>query len=214
MKVLVAGANGSTGRLLIENLKADDHEPYAMIRKKEQKPEMEKLGGIPVVADLEGDVGHAVKGMDVVIFAAGSGSKTGSDKTTAVDRDGAINLIKVSEKFGAKKFVMLSSFGAGRNLDEIDTGSKAMDHYIKMKAEADAYLLGTELDCTVVRPGGLTNDQGTSKIKVGNNLERGSIPRADVAKTMIATIQEPSTYHKAFEMIAGDVQIEEALKSL
>lgn len=214
MKVLVAGANGHTGRLLIEYLKQDGHEAYAMIRKAEQKPDMEKLGGIPVVADLEGDVGHAVKGMDVVIFAAGSGSKTGPDKTTAVDRDGAINLMKATEKFGIKKFIILSSFGAGRDLGEPEKGEEAMHHYLKMKKEADEYLMGTELDYTIVRPGGLTHDASTSKIEVGETVDRGSVPRADVAKTMIAAIQEPNAYHKAFEMISGDVQIEEALKSL
>ncbi|ASK62565.1 NAD-dependent dehydratase [Virgibacillus phasianinus] len=214
MKVLVAGANGHTGRLLIQYLKKDGHEPYAMIRKNEQKPEMEKLGGIPVVADLEGDVGHAVRGMDIVMFAAGSGSKTGTDKTTAVDRDGAINLMKATEKTGAKKFIMLSSFGAGRELGKPEKGNETMYHYTKMKKEADEYLMGTELDYTIVRPGGLTHEESTSKIKVGDELERGTIPRADVAKTMIAAIQEPNAFHKAFEMISGDVQIEDALKSL
>ncbi|WP_430790680.1 SDR family oxidoreductase [Virgibacillus flavescens] len=214
MKVLVAGANGTTGRLLIENLKKDGHEAYAMVRKEEQKSDMEKLGGIPVVADLESDVGHAVKGMDVVMFAAGSGSKTGPDKTTSVDRDGAINLMKSTEKFGIKKFVILSSFGAGRELGEPEEGNEGMHHYLKMKKEADEYLKSTELDYTIVRPGGLTNDASTSKIQVGETVERGSIPRADVAKTMIAAIQEPNAYHKAFEMISGDVQIEDALKSL
>lgn len=214
MKVLVAGANGHTGRLLIQYLKKDGHEPYAMIRKEEQKVEMEKLGGVPVVADLEGDVGHAIKGMDVVMFAAGSGSKTGPDKTTAVDRDGAINLIKATEKTGTKKFIMLGSFGAGREIGKPEKGQEAMHHYLKMKKEADEYLMSTGLDYTIVRPGGLTHDESTSKIKVGETVERGSIPRADVAKTMIAAIQEPNAYHKAFEMISGDVQIEDALRSL
>ncbi|MFZ3576970.1 SDR family oxidoreductase [Virgibacillus sp. DJP39] len=214
MKVLVAGANGHTGRLLIQYLKQDGHEPYGMLRKEEQKPELEKLGGIPVIADLEGDVGHAVRGMDVVIFAAGSGSKTGPDKTTSVDRDGAINLMKATEKTGTKKFIILSSFGAGRELGEPEKGNEGMYHYLKMKKEADEYLMSTGLDYTIVRPGGLTHDESTSKIKVGDTVERGSVPRADVAKTMIAAIQEQNAYHKAFEMISGDVQIEEALKSL
>lgn len=214
MKVLVAGANGHTGRLLIQYLIQDGHEPYAMIRKQEQKSDMEKLGGIPVVADLEGDVGHAVRGMDVVIFAAGSGSKTGSDKTTAVDRDGAINLINATEKIGIKKFIILSSIGAGRELGEPEKGNEGMHHYTKMKKEADEYLQGTELDYTIVRPGGLTHEESTSKIKVGETVERATVPRADVAKTMIAAIQEPNAFHKAFEMVSGDVQIEDALKSL
>ncbi|MCP3030986.1 SDR family oxidoreductase [Halobacillus sp. A1] len=210
MKVLVAGANGNTGRLLIKYLKQDGHEPYGMVRKEEQKSTIEKLGGTPVLADLTKDVGHAIKGMDAVIFAAGSGSSTGPEQTEAVDRDGAINLVKHTENLGIKKFVMLSSMSA----DESSQAEGNFKTYLEMKAQADEYLRGTELDYTIVRPGALTDNEGTSKINVGEKVERGEIPRSDVAKTMIAAIQEPNAYHKTFELISGDTQIEEALKNL
>lgn len=210
MKVLVAGANGTTGRLLIQYLKEDDHEAYGIVRKEEQKTTIEDLGGTPILADLTKEVGHTIKGMDAVIFAAGSGPNTGPDQTTAVDRDGAINLIKATENFGIKKFVMLSSISA----DDPSKGSGSMKHYLQMKLEADEYLQSTELDYTIIRPGNLTNDESTSKIKVGKKVGHGTIPRADVAKTMIAAIEERNTYHKTFEMVSGDTQIEDALKSL
>ncbi|MFG6147155.1 SDR family oxidoreductase [Halobacillus sp. B23F22_1] len=210
MKVLVAGANGNTGRLLIQNLKEDGHEPYGMVRKEEQKSTIENLGGTPVLADLTKDVGHAIKGMDAVIFAAGSGSSTGPEQTKAVDRDGAINLIKHTENLGIKKFVMLSAM----NADDSSEASGNFKVYLDMKREADEYLRGTELDYTIVRPGALTDDEGTTKIKVGEKVERGEVPRADVAKTMITCMQYQNAYHKTFEMISGDTQIEEALKTL
>ncbi|CDQ18664.1 SDR family oxidoreductase [Halobacillus karajensis] len=210
MKVLVAGANGHTGRLLIQYLKEDGHEPYGLIRKEDQKAIIENLGGTPVLADLTKDVGYAVKGMDAVMFAAGSGSRTGPEQTEAVDRDGAINLAKATENLGIKKFVMLSGMAAG----EPERGPEELKHYLEMKGEADEFLKNTELDYTIVRPGGLTHEDGTSKIKVGQSLERGTIPRADVAKTMIAVLQEPNAYHKTFEMISGDTQIEDALRTL
>ncbi|MFC3040804.1 SDR family oxidoreductase [Virgibacillus xinjiangensis] len=212
MKVLVAGAHGHTGKLLVKNLRAEGHEPYAMVRKEEQKAEMEELGGIPVLGDLESesDVGRAVKGMEVVMFAAGSGSGTGPNKTTDVDRDGAIRLIDATEKDGIKKFVMLSSMGAGDPTQVEGT----FRHYLQMKHEADEHLKKSELDYTIVRPGALTKEPGTSKIKVGDTVGRGEIPREDVAKTMISALQEPNAYHKTFEMISGDTQIEDALRSL
>ncbi|KHE72715.1 SDR family oxidoreductase [Halobacillus sp. BBL2006] len=211
MKVLVAGANGHTGRLLIQYLKEDGHEPYGLIRKEEQKAKIEELGGTPVLADVtQQDVGYAVKGMDAVMFAAGSGGSTGADQTEAVDRDGAINLIKATENLGIKKFIMLSSIAAG----DPERGPEQLKHYLKMKGDADEYLKSTELDYTIVRPGGLTHDESSSKITVGETVEKGTISRADVAKTMIAALQEPNAYHKTFEMISGDTQIEEALKSL
>ncbi|MCA0971203.1 SDR family oxidoreductase [Halobacillus litoralis] len=211
MKVLVAGANGHTGRLLVQYLHEAGHEPFGLIRKEEQKAKIEELGGTPVLADVtHSDVGYAVKGMDAVIFAAGSGGSTGADQTEAVDRDGAINLVKATESLGIKKFVMLSSMAAG----EPERGPESLQHYMKMKGEADDYLKSTELDYTIVRPGGLTHDESTSQIQVGEKVDQGTISRADVAKTMIACLQEPNAYHKTFEMIQGDTQIEDALKSL
>lgn len=212
MKVLVAGAHGNTGKLLVKNLRQEGHEPYAMIRKEEQKAEMERIGGIPVLADLEseGDVGRAVKGMDAVIFAAGSGSGTGPDKTTDVDRDGAIRLIDATERDGIKKFVMLSSMGAN-DPNQVEGGFR---HYLQMKHDADEHLKKSELDYTIVRPGGLTKEAGTGKIKVGESVGQGEVPREDVARTIISCLQEPNAYHKTFEMISGDTQIEDALKSL
>ncbi len=210
MKVLVAGANGKTGRLLIQYLKEDGHEPYGMVRKEEQKGTIESLGGIPVLADVTKDVGHGVKGMDAVIFAAGSGSSTGPEETVRVDQEGAINLIKHTEEFGMTKFVMLSSIAAG---DPSRVGED-MRHYMEAKGKADEYLQSTELDYTIVRPGGLTDGDSTSKITVGDTVDFGEIPRADVAKTIIAALQEPNAFHKAFEVISGDTQIEEALKTL
>ncbi|TFJ92535.1 SDR family oxidoreductase [Lentibacillus salicampi] len=214
MNVLVAGANGNTGRLLIQFLHEAGYEAYGMVRKEEQKQKISELGGTPVLADLEGDVGHAAKGMNAVIFAAGSGSNTGPDKTTDVDRDGAINLVKATENFGIKKFIMMSSIGAGRDPEVMATDNPNMKHYLQMKKEADEYLMQTELDYTIVRPGGLTHDPGTSKIKVADEVEFENIPREDVAKTMIAAIQEPNTFHKAFEMVSGNTQIEDALKQV
>lgn len=210
MKALVAGANGTTGRLLIQYLKEEGHEPYGMVREESQKKTIEQLGGTPVLADLTEDVGYAVKDMEAVLFAAGSGSATGPDQTTKVDRDGAINLIDATENLGVIKFVMLSSISA----DQPEQASGTMKHYLQMKHEADRHLANTELPYTIVRPGYLTNEPSTSTIKVSDKVDIDSIPRADVAKTMIAALEEPNTYHRTFEVVSGKTQIEEALKNL
>lgn len=73
-KVLVAGANGGTGKEVIEILKnRPDFEPIAMVRRKEQQATFDLQEVKSVVADLEGDLTEAVKGIDRVVFAAGSG---------------------------------------------------------------------------------------------------------------------------------------------
>ena len=84
---------------------------YGMIRKDERAQTIKELGGHPILADLEDNVDKSVDNMEAIIFAAGSGPKTGPDKTTAVDKNGAIKLVAAKKK-GIERFVMLSSVGS------------------------------------------------------------------------------------------------------
>ncbi|WP_339839554.1 NAD(P)H-binding protein, partial [uncultured Flavobacterium sp.] len=69
--VLVAGANGTTGRIIIDLLqKSETYQPIAMVRKQDQKDHFEKQGVSVVLADLEKNLDHAMKNADKVIFAA------------------------------------------------------------------------------------------------------------------------------------------------
>lgn len=212
MNILVAGANGHTGRLLVEKLgKSNEHDVFAMIRKPEQADELKSLGAKDaVISDLEGDVSDAPKGMDVVIFAAGSGSKTGPEKTVTVDEEGNNKLVDASKAHGVKQYIILSAIG-------VENPGGKIKHYAEAKKNADEHLKASGLAYTVVRPGGLTFDKGTGMVEAKEKLEDpGSrdIPREDVADVMIASITEENAKNKTFELLSGNDTIEEALKAL
>lgn len=211
MKVLIAGANGHTGRLTVELLgKRNNHEAYAMVRDAAQAEELKQLGAKEaVVADLEEDLTYAVKGMDAVIFVAGSGSKTGPDKTISVDQEGAKRLIDASKKEGIAHFVMLSSMGA-------DHPQGKLEHYLKAKAEADRYLKDSGLTFTILRPGYLSFDPPTDKIEIMNQKEiigGRNIPRADVAQVIVSSLDIENSKNKTFTFLSGDQPIQDALES-
>ncbi|PRS37879.1 hypothetical protein C6W19_11125 [Bacillus sp. RJGP41] len=92
MNIIIAVANGTNGKQIIGELSMQ-MTVYGMIRKEEQAQTIKELGGHPILADLEGNVDKAVDNMEAIIFAAGSGPETGPDKTTAVDKNGAIKLV-------------------------------------------------------------------------------------------------------------------------
>ncbi|MBD1380401.1 SDR family oxidoreductase [Metabacillus arenae] len=210
MKVLVVGANGKTGKLIVEQLaKSGEHEPYAMIRNPKQEEDMKQIGGHPVLADLEEDVSSAVQQAEAIIFAAGSGSKTGPDKTISVDQEGAKRVIDSAKAHGIQHFVMLSSMGT----DNPEQGPDSMQHYFRAKAIADEYLQNSELSYTIVRPGRLTDDKGNGKIQASHHLNKsGSIPREDVAAVLIASLTKNETKNKSFEILSGNEEINDALK--
>ena len=211
MKVLVVGANGTTGKQVVEKVaNSKQHEAYAMIRDEKQADALKKLGANVVLADLEQDVSDALRGMDAVIFAAGSGGNTGDEKTIAVDQNGAKNIIDEAKNQGVKRFVMLSSMGT----DAPEQGPEGLQLYLRAKAIADEYLKQSNLQYTIVRPGTLSNDQATGKIDINNDIEDKSqtIPRADVATVLVECLNEEATIGKTFEMLAGETEIEKAIK--
>ncbi|EMA69285.1 SDR family oxidoreductase [Halorubrum kocurii] len=207
MNVLVAGSHGQVGQHVTRLLAESDHSVQGMVRVESQAPDIGELGAEPVVADLSGDVSHAVEGIDAIIFAAGSGG----EDVWGVDRDGAINLIDEAVSAGVERFVMLSSI----NADQPENSPEALREYLRAKGEADEYLQQSGLTYTIVRPGPLTNEDGTEQIKTGTDLDRDliQIPREDVARTLIATLEAESTSDETFELAAGEVSIDEALET-
>jgi putative NADH-flavin reductase len=88
MKVLVIGAHGQIGRLLVAKLQASQHEVTAGLRSTSQIKDYQEQGYQTALVDVEKDITHlqaAMKDQQAVVFAVGSGGKTGADKTMMVD---------------------------------------------------------------------------------------------------------------------------------
>lgn len=211
MKVLVAGANGQVGQHIVRLLAERDHRVQAMIRDQDQAQRLRELGGEPVVADLEGDVSHTVEGSDAVIFSAGGGPGSGAEKKETVDYGGASKLIQAAIEHGVNRYLMVSTVGA----QDPENANEKMQPYLRAKARADEELEHSGLDYTIVRPGPLTDEQGTGRIDASTELgRRKEIPREDVARTIVVALEQRNTVGKTFEVFAGDTPVEEALESL
>lgn len=162
---------------------------------------------------LEGPVeqiAEAIKGCDAVVFSAGSGGKTGLDKTLLVDLDGAMKAVEAAEKAGADRFVMVSALQAHHR----ESWNEQMRPYYVAKHYADRMLEHSSLNYTIVRPGGLLNEPGKGRVSLAKNQERGSIPREDVARTIVAALEEESTYKRGFDLVSGETPIKGAVKGL
>ena len=216
MKVLIAGAHGQTARRLTRMLVENGHEVRGLVRKEEQLADVEADGAEPVLADLENDevdgrVGEAVAGCDAVVFAAGAGPGSGVERKETMDYGGAAKLVEAAEKNGAGRYLMLSSMGA----DDPEGGPEAMRPYLLAKARADGRLRESGLDWTIIRPGSLTDEEGTGMVDVAASLgRRGRIPRDDVAATFAAALEIGNTSGKTFEVLVGGTPIREALEGL
>jgi len=186
-----------------------------LIRNPDQESDLRAVGIEPVVCDLEGDgdVAAAVRGADAVVFAAGAGPGSGAERKTTMDLEGATKLIEAARAEGVSRYLMISAMGAADPPAE-GGGDDVFTAYLRAKAGADEALRASGLDFTIVRPGGLTDDPGTGLVSVAARLDRGQIPRADVAAVFVACLDQPATIGKSFDLVGGETPIAAALTAL
>ncbi len=202
--VLVAGANGTTGKKVIELLKQSQYfNPVAMVRKEQQLEQFKNSGIDTVLADLTKDLTHTVNGIDKVVFAAGSGGKN----VVEVDQEGAKRLMTVSKMANINRFVMLSSMGAD-NPEKFED----LQDYMKAKQNADEHLRNSGLKYVIVRPGTLNDENGTGKIELKTKLNKeGEISRSNVAQTLVRVLHDDAPHNLTFEILDGSTPIGKAI---
>ncbi|MGI8458698.1 MAG: SDR family oxidoreductase [Propionibacteriaceae bacterium] len=220
MKIVIAGGHGQIALLLTSQLAAAGHQLVGIIRNPDQAPDLDAVGATALIADLEqssaAELAAQLAGVDAVVFAAGAGPNSGAARKLTLDRDGAILLADAAEQAGVRRYVIISALAT----DDFDP-SLAGEHsteifqvYLRAKSEADAYVRASELDWTVVRPGGLTDEPGTGTVTAAEHTGRGSIPRADVAAVVAELLTTGAGIRRQFELISGDQPIAAAVAGL
>lgn len=218
MNVLVVGANGQIGTHLVEKLnETESYKPVAFVRKEEQVAKFEDKGIEARLGNLESsvtDIKKSMKDIDAIVFTAGSGGNTGTDKTMLIDLDGAVKVMEAAEDMNIKRFVMVSAFQA----DVRENWSEEMKPYFAAKHYADKFLMNSDLNYTIVRPGMLENKPAIGKVSLTRALTEATdpmtIPREDVAQLILEALENDRTYLQSFDVTTGDQEITEALKGL
>jgi uncharacterized protein YbjT (DUF2867 family) len=213
MKVAIAGGHGKIARRLTRLLAARGDDVVSLIRNPDHAGDISSDGGQPVVVDLENDdaakVAEAVGDSDAVVFAAGAGPGSGAARKESMDYGGAAKLIDAAKQQGTAHYVMVSSMGA-----DPDASEGEMAPYFRAKGKADEALRASGLGHTIVRPGGLTDDPGTGRVKAGESTGRGSIPRDDVAAVLLEILNRAAPKGMTFELVEGEDEVSDALDRL
>ena len=183
MNILIAGATGTTGLQIVQDLIEQGHAATALVRESSDTSNLPK-GACLRQGDLTDLQPGVCNGMDAVIFAAGSGGSTGPEMTDKVDRDGAKRLVDLAVDAGVNRFVMLSSVGADQSNPEGD-----LAHYLKAKHEADEHLKASGLTYAILRPVALTNDGRSDNVILGEDVDKSAkASRADVAHLLAEAV--------------------------
>lgn len=210
MRVAIAGGHGQIALRLTRRLADRDDSVVSLIRNPEHGDDVREAGGEPVVCDLEvaseADVADALSDVDAVVFAAGAGPGSGEARKETMDYGGAVKLIAAAKTTGASRYLMISAMAA-----DPDAEGEGFAVYLRAKGRADAALAHSGLDYTILRPGRLTDAPGTGRVWLAESVDRGEVPRDDVAAVLAACLVEPATIGRTFELVAGEMPVEEAV---
>lgn len=211
MRVAIAGGHGKVALHLTRRLEAAGDEVVSIIRDPSQGADIETAGGQPLVIDLEGssaeEIAAAIGSADAIVFAAGAGPGSGNERKETVDYGAAVKMIEAGQKLDVKRYVMVSSMNADANRE----GDDAFDVYLRAKGRADQALISSPLEYAIVRPGRLTDDQGTGRVKAGHDVGPGEIPREDVAEVLSQALRTEAAADSVIDVIGGDTPIAEAI---
>jgi uncharacterized protein YbjT (DUF2867 family) len=213
VRVVVAGGHGRVALRLERLLASGGHTTVAIVRNPDHTGDVQAAGAEALVCDLEATDVDAVaahlEGADAVVFAAGAGPGSGIPRKQTVDRDASVLMASAAEVAGVRRFVQISSMGAGA-LPRPGT-DETFAAYLRAKTEAEDDLRRRDLDWTVLRPGGLTDAPGTGRVRLATSVPRGQISRDDVAAVIVGLLSHARGIGQTLELVGGDTPIEQAL---
>lgn len=210
---LVVGANGRTGSRVVDELVRAGHAVTGLVRRGEHLAHLHDAGARGIVLDLAtsspDDLRRAVDGVEVVVYAAGSGSGASPETVTQIDGEAIIRTVDAAVVAGVERFVLVSA----HRTDE-DFGGDQVVRLLRAKRAADAHLRATPLAWTIIRPDALTEGRPTGRVRLGTSVPQGALPRADLARLIRLVLEAPSTVRQQFELTSGPTAITVALDSL
>ena len=214
--VVIVGGHGKVALRLAEALTAGGHTVRSTIRNEAHGADIERTGAEPYLLDIERsdphDLAEVFGDADAVVFSAGAGGDGKVERKRTVDLEGSLKSIEGAKLAGVGRFVQVSAFGVDDPLPEgTDPVWRA---YVEAKRDADVALRDSGLHWTVVRPGRLTDDAGTGRVRVGADIPAGAIPRTDVAAVIAAVLDDDRSIGAQFELTEGEQPIADAVASL
>ncbi len=208
--VLVAGATGRTGRLLLEQLRKD---PRFALRPMARDVEAARKNVGKEYLWVAGDVTRpetlapALTGVSLVLVAIGGTERSGPNSPEFVDYGGVKKLTDAARTAGVRQLVLESSMGVGSGGGLLGMLLNLLSgDALKWKAKGEAHLRSSGVLYTIVRPGGLTDDAGgqTGLLLQQGDVGSGRIARADVAAVMIAALDNPDALGRTFEVVQDE----------
>jgi uncharacterized protein YbjT (DUF2867 family) len=203
MKACVAGATGETGRRIVKELLSRHIPVRAMARHPETAQEILGSDVEIVAADLTdpNSLKAAISGCTVLLCATGARPSWDPTGPYSVDLVGTQRLVDLAKAEGIQHFVLVSSLCVSQFFHPLNL----FWLILVWKKQAEDYLRRSGLTYTIVRPGGLKNEEDPNSSIImasADSLFEGSIPRTQVAQVCVEALFLPAAQNKIVEIIS------------
>jgi uncharacterized protein YbjT (DUF2867 family) len=203
--VVVAGATGRTGRLIVTELLNRGYSVRALVRSAAnvELPCQEDLEIVEADLAAPQSLEGALSGATFLISAIGSKKPFSSKENNAVDNMGNQNLAKAALKKGLQHMVVISSIGAGNSRYAINLMFRLlMTPVLRMKEKSEEFIRSCGINYTIIRPGGLSDTDLTGEVSLGEGGKiSGMVSRQEIAKVCVDALSTPSMKNRTFEVI-------------
>ena len=172
--------------------------------------DLEKARSIlPANVDLvQGDVlkpetlSTALGDRTVLLCATGAAPSFDPTGPYKVDYEGTKNLVDAAKVKGIEHFVLVSSLCTSQLFHPLNL----FWLILVWKKQAEEYIQKSGLTYTIVRPGGLKNEDNSNPIVMqgADTMFDGSIPRQKVAQVCVASLFEPASRNKIVEIVSKE----------
>lgn len=214
MKAFVAGATGNTGRRIVHQLVEKGIPVRALVRDRQAAQEILPAEAELVVGDVldPKSLEDAIATSTVLLSATGASPSFNPLGPYSVDFVGTKNLVDAAKAQGINQFVMVSSLCTSKLFHPLNL----FFFILVWKKQAENYLRSSGLTYTIVRPGGLKNEDNNDRIVMSSadTLFEGSLPRTKVAQVCIESLFEQMASNKVVEIVAQPDALEQSLSEL
>ena len=211
-KVFVAGGSRGVGRAVIDRLLSAGSQVVALVRTDEAEAELSALDGVTVARGDAFDykaVEGAMDGCDAAVTTLGQGTDPVGEDGRRVDYVGNNNVIEAAGILGVTRVVLVTSIGCGSSKEAAPPSVfEVLRDTLAAKERAENVLIKyyTNMNWTIVRPGGLKSEPATgTAILTENNLAIGSVHREDVADLVVQALNSGNTERKILSAVDPEI---------
>ena len=205
MKIAITGASGKTGYRIVEEAKKKGFKIRQITRKGSSiNEDLKNIETYKISLNEKEGLDKSLKDVDALIIATGARPSFDLTGPAKVDAFGVYCQLESCKRVGVKRVILVSSLCTGKLLHPLNL----FGLILIWKKLGENYLKDNYFDWTIIRPGGLKEDEEFANQNIlysrKDSQNEGSIPRRLVAKTCIEALNCKSSINKTIEITSSE----------